>query len=127
MTKTQELLRLHGLERFASVLHAPLIPISLPEWSGEWYSHDVLPRELRIDLLVIDGPPAFVSKMARYPAIPLLHERINALGAVFIDDADREDEMEALKKWLHKFADLTRLEVPRCEKGCVALIRPWTQ
>ena len=123
VTKTQALLRLHGLERFASVLHAPLVPISLVGWSGQWYSHDVLPKELRIDLLVVDGPPSFVSEMARYPAIPVLHGRINPLAAVFLDDADREAEKVTVKRWLGEFTDLSRMEVPRCEKGCAALIK----
>jgi hypothetical protein len=119
--KTRALLRLHALEHFATVCDAPLKSITLPGWSGQWYSHEVLPDDLKIDLLVIDGPPWFVAELARYPAVPVLHDRFNPHAAVFLDDADREGEKISVKRWLDEFSDLAAVRVPVCEKGCVAL------
>lgn len=120
--KTRALLRQHALEHFATVCDAPLKNITLPGWSGQWYSHEVLPDDLKIDLLVIDGPPWFVAELARYPAVPVLHDRLNPHAAVFLDDADREGEKMAVKRWLDEFSDLAVVAgVPVCEKGCAAL------
>lgn len=119
--KTRDLLQLHGLSKFATVCNAPLESIELDKWSGQWYSHEVLPEDLRIDLLVVDGPPWFVAKTARYPAVPVLHDRFNRNAAVFLDDAARMDEKIAVKMWLEEFPDLALFDVPKCEKGCVAI------
>lgn len=119
--KTRVLLRQHGLNDFATVLNCPLKQFELPNWSGNWYSHDVLPEGLTIDLLVIDGPPWFTAKFARYPALPLLHGRLNPNAVVILDDSARDEEVIAVQRWLAEFADLSLLEMPVCEKGCVAL------
>lgn len=67
--QTREWLAEHGLERWATVIHAPLRPTG--KTGQPWYdlSHLEIP-ENGFDMLVIDGPPASVSKHARYPAIP---------------------------------------------------------
>lgn len=119
--KTRALLRQHGTEHFATVCDAPLKNITLPRWSGEWYSHKVLPVDLKIDLLVIDGPPWFTAELARYPAVPVLYERFNPHAMVFLDDADRKEEQMMVKRWLDEFSDLAAVGVPVCEKGCVVL------
>lgn len=119
--KTRALLRQHGLENYATVYDAPLKNITLPSWSGQWYSHDVLPVNIKVDLLVIDGPPFFTSELARYPAIPMLYEQFSPHVAVFLDDADRKGEKMAVKRWLDEFSDLAAVDVPICEKGCVVL------
>ena len=121
--KTHAMLHEHGLTAFATVIHAPLVPLTLPRWSGKWYDHRLLPRDLAIDMLVIDGPPWFVSPLARYPAVPVLYGHLSASAAIFLDDAARPDETECVQRWQTEFNTLTTLDVPTCEKGCVALQR----
>jgi len=119
--KTRIQLRDHGLESFATVLDAPLEPATLGSWSGQWYAIKYLPPGLRCNLLVIDGPPWFVSPMARYPAVPMLHKLLEDDATIFLDDAARDDEVSIVKRWLMEFEDLKQIDVPACEKGCVAL------
>lgn len=119
--KTRQLLHLHGLESWATVCDAPLKPLVLPSWTGQWYSYEVLPANLTIELMVVDGPPWFVAELARYPAIPALYERMQANSAVFLDDADRPGEKELVRRWEAEFPALQKMQVPICEKGCVAL------
>lgn len=57
-------------------------------------------------MLIVDGPPGRVNKDARYPALPLLHERLNPGAHVFLDDATRPDERRILTQWLAEFPDL---------------------
>lgn len=119
--KTRRLLLHHGLSDFATVCDAPLKEINLAAWSGLWYTHTVLPDDLTIDLLVVDGPPWFVAEAARYPAVPMLHDRFNTGAVVLLDDAARVGEKVAVKRWLDEFSDLSLFDVPACEKGCVAI------
>ncbi|NOG31629.1 hypothetical protein HLB35_07335 [Halomonas sp. TBZ9] len=53
----------------------------------------------QIELLVVDGPPEGTCSYARYPAVPALHERMAADVEVWIDDANRQDEIDICKRW----------------------------
>lgn len=120
--KTRELLRRHGLSDYATVIDAGLQPYRLNDWQGDWYGLEGLPSDLRIDMLAIDGPPWFVADAARYPALPLLIERFAPNAAVFLDDADRDDERWAVARWLKDYPQLHKIEPqPQCEKGCTRL------
>jgi predicted O-methyltransferase YrrM len=120
---TRAQLRRHGLEQWAEVLDAPLQPHDLGGQSWPWYDISVLPASLRIDMLVIDGPPQATRSLARYPAGPLLFSRLNPGGQVFLDDAARADEQAILQRWQQEFPAL-RQSSRSCEKGCTMLSLP---
>ena len=54
-----------------------------------------------IDLLVVDGPPAFAVGFAhaRYPALPVLRDRLAPGATVVLDDVERPGEQEVLRRW----------------------------
>ena len=86
----------HQLEGFSlndwcDVVHAPLKDILVGEEKFQWYDITSLP-EVEIDVLVIDGPPGFIQKHSRYPALPLLKKKLAKNCMIFLDDAAREDE-----------------------------------
>ncbi|WP_338762122.1 class I SAM-dependent methyltransferase [Massilia sp. METH4] len=118
--QTRQQLERHGLSAWAEVLDAPLAP---QEFSGAiwpWYATDGLPRELEIDMLVIDGPPQATRSLARYPAGPALFGRLSAGAAVFLDDARRPDEQQILRRWADEHPEIEQREL-RCEKGAAVL------
>lgn len=118
---TRDLLARHGLSAWATVIDAPLIPTGTDRGSQPWYDVSGLP-ELPIDVLVIDGPPMDTAALARYPAGPVLFDRLSASGAVFLDDAGRPDEREIVDRWLQRHPGLELRRVP-CEKGLAVLKR----
>lgn len=115
----QELIR-HGLTDWATVIDGPLVKHTIDNKQWDWYSLENLPQDLSVDMLVIDGPPEFIGEMARYPAGPLLFEKLNKEAAVFLDDALRVDEKNILSNWLREYTDFKHTEID-CEKGCVML------
>lgn len=119
--KTRRLLEVHGLQAFATVIIAPLVPARFGGWSGRWYSLEVLPDALRAQLIVVDGPPQDSGPLARYPAVPALLGRLDADGLVVLDDADRNDEREAVNSWLREFPQLEEQSCAACEKGLAVL------
>jgi hypothetical protein len=121
--QTRELLARHGLADWAVVLDAPLEPITFGNAPYHWYRAGVLPALPQIDLLVIDGPPQATGRLARYPAGPVLLPRLAPGGALFLDDAARPDEQEAVLRWRAEFPGL-EARSPQCEKGCAVLLRP---
>jgi len=116
---TQELLVRHNVDRFATIVEAPLRRHRVADEERTWYSVDSLP-ESEIDMLVIDGPPWTVGRLARYPAGPLLFPRLTGDGVVFLDDANRVDERAVLERWRDEYPGLTQQKI-ECEKGCVTL------
>lgn len=60
-------------------------------------------------LVLVDGPPGITGKHARYPALPIVLNAINAKKYSFLlDDYERDDEREVGKMWLD---DLRKLGV----------------
>lgn len=92
----EDLLRSEALDDVARVVHAPL------EGDPPWYARAPLaamPDE--IDLLVVDGPPAFASGEARRraPALGFFESRLVEGAVVVLDDLDRPGEREVLAAW----------------------------
>lgn len=109
----------YGLEEVASVLHAPLEHLSINGRGFDWYSLAAL-KEERIDMLVIDGPPGFIQRHSRYPALPLLLDRLADGCVIFLDDAAREDEQAVVQMWLEEIPGLSH-EYLGLERGCSVL------
>jgi hypothetical protein len=122
--KTRRLLAAHRLDQWAEVIDAPLVPTALDDWSGQWYDLSRVPDDVRAGLLVVDGPPSTSSPLARYPALPALRSRLAGGARVLLDDADREDEREIVRRWLRREQGARAETVDRCEKGCAVLVLP---
>jgi predicted O-methyltransferase YrrM len=120
--KTREHLARLGLQEFATVIDAPLKVYALEGCEYRWYDLSKLVSE-RIDLLVIDGPPAATCPMARYPAGPLLFCRLTEGAHVFLDDAARDEEKAAVDRWSRAGAVSIVERLLRTEKGCSVLVR----
>lgn len=98
--RTGELLDAHGLGDRAEIRVAPLVPMELEGRVFDWYSPDAFEDLVDIDLLIVDGPPKSTGRHARYPALPILLDRLSAQAVIMLDDADRPDEKTTLKRWL---------------------------
>ena len=71
-------------------------------------------------MLVIDGPPGFIQKHSRYPALPLLFSQLANNCVIFLDDAGREDEKEIIDLWNNEYQNI-RHEYIETERGCSVL------
>ena len=109
------------LSEYGDVIHAPLQDVQLNSENFQWYALDNLPA-VEIDMLVIDGPPGFLQKHSRYPALPMLNEILGEHCAVFLDDAARADEQELVRRWLKAYVEF-QAEYIENERGCFILKR----
>ena len=121
VTQTSQQLNDFFLSEYCDVIHAPLRDVQLDSEIFKWYALNDLP-EVKIDMLVIDGPPGFLQKFSRYPALPMLKERLGEHCTVFLDDAARDDEQELVKRWLKQSPDF-QAEYIENERGCFILKR----
>ncbi|MFP4321515.1 MAG: class I SAM-dependent methyltransferase [Anaerolineales bacterium] len=114
----------HGVADVAEVIHAPLQPIEINGQQWQWYAQDALTDVTRVSLLVVDGPPQYNSPhgLVRYPAMPLLWERLAPDALIMLDDIKRTDEAEILQRWLAEYA-LEPLQRFETERGAALLRR----
>lgn len=114
-----ELVR-QGLEGWATVIDAPLEKLE-NQPGHRWYSLHNLPEKVRgVELLVIDGPPQKTCPVARYPAVPRLKSLLAPHAVIFLDDADRDGEKEAVKRWREENPGWSFIQL-YCEKGCTKI------
>jgi hypothetical protein len=93
-----------GVAEAVRPIHAPLegSPHSLD--AGPWYATGPVVGALAgraIDALLVDGPPAHAprTRLARYPAVPVLREFLAERCAIFLDDVSRPGEREIGGRW----------------------------
>ena len=90
----------HGLEDRAEVLHAPLVDTAVPGRDNQpWFDISVLPDLPPVDLLFVDGPVGGVARQVRYPAFPLLADRLAPGATVVLDDTGRPAEAAIVQTW----------------------------
>jgi predicted O-methyltransferase YrrM len=107
LEKTTKLLADHGVSHRADVMHAPLVDTDVSGETFRWYDLTQVELPEEIDLLFVDGPPTATGPLARYPALPLLIDRITPTGIVLMDDADRADERSVVERWKSEYVDLS--------------------
>ncbi|WP_194765114.1 class I SAM-dependent methyltransferase [Microbacterium sp. UFMG61] len=98
--KTQMHLEDTGVSAAADVVLAPLRAVEIDGKPFDWYATDWIAGVSNIALLVVDGPPAGKDPGARYPALPLLVDRLADNATIIVDDIDRPGESDMLAKWL---------------------------
>ena len=119
---TTNMLEKHRLQEMAEVIHAPLKSIEIGEKEWMWYDTQQIEKIPAIDLLIVDGPPKKVQKMGRYPALPLLFEKLNTNASILLDDSSRRDEKKIVARWLNDYSEL-RYETANTERGTVILYK----
>lgn len=115
-------LRRHDLERFVTLIFAPLVQKRHDGFDAPIGWYDLAPGTIPddIDLLLVDGPMAIIHHNARYPAGLELLPKLARGGHVFIDDAKRYGEQTMVERWRKLYPNLGVRELP-AEKGCLEL------
>jgi predicted O-methyltransferase YrrM len=117
---TTNTLREHGLGDMATVIYAPLTETTLDGKNWLWYETKNLNKIGPIDLCIIDGPPKKTQKMARYPAMPLLANKLGPDAIIVLDDGSRKDVRDSVKEWLKKYRNFL-YDWTNTEKGLITL------
>jgi predicted O-methyltransferase YrrM len=97
--QTERTLVRHGVADRAEVRLAPLEQSGVEGHSTPWYAASALEDLDQIGVLVIDGPPTTTGDLARYPAIPLLREKLAPDAVVILDDLVRDSDSEVADRW----------------------------
>lgn len=121
--RTSGFLADHGLEHRAEVRHAPIVDVAVGGGSQPWYSLDALKGLDGIGVLLVDGPVGSLAPMARYPAVPLLRDRMAPNAAVMLDDVGRDEEDRIAHRWAQEWPELSQTRL-RHRKGTAVFTTP---
>ena len=120
VTKSQANIKRYELDNFTTIINAPLKTYNLNSTEYQWYAIDNIP-DSKINMLVIDGPPGYIQKHSRYPALSLLLNRLADDCIIFLDDADRNDEKELIEMWKNEHPSIKHHYI-NTERGCSILL-----
>jgi hypothetical protein len=103
------LLTQESLADGVTCLHAPLAPSALAPGACEWYDTHRLDQAMqefpKIDLLLVDGPPACRpgAGYSRYPALPYFRPYFQDDFTICLHDIDRTPEWKIIALWSKSF------------------------
>ncbi|MEX2600737.1 MAG: class I SAM-dependent methyltransferase [Balneolaceae bacterium] len=95
----------NSLSEYVTLIHAPLKHCKECAASNlKWYDTTVIQEQIfdvNIDLLFVDGPVANKKELelARYPALPVLKDKLSDEFLVLLHDAHRKGETRIASKW----------------------------
>ncbi len=98
-TVTRAALARNGVDALVDLRVAELAPVTTAAGDQNWYEEAGWRDLADIALLFVDGPPGSTGELARFPAIELLGARLAPGAIVVVDDADRDDEREIIRRW----------------------------
>ena len=119
--QTRELLERHGVADLAEVRTAPIETMEVGEISVGWYARPAWEDLQAVELLFVDGPPSKLSPHSRYPSLPLFTERLTPGAHIVLDDFQRANERDVVKRWQAEHGDRLTLEKIPLEKGAALL------
>jgi predicted O-methyltransferase YrrM len=119
--RTREELRRHGLEMYATIVDAPLEPVTIAGETHRWYALSALDGLPPIDLVIDDGPPGYVGDMLRYASLPVLSQRMRDDG-LFVLDVIGDEERAILERWRSEMPGF-RQDLLATKKGNVLIRR----
>ena len=120
---TQTMLEQHDLTDVVEIRLAPLATTSLSDHPTRWYAESALAGLEDIGLLLVDGPPAWTGSDARYPAVPLLCERLAPSAVVVADDTIRDEDRQVAERWRTLLPDFAVEALTDLQKGAVVFRR----
>jgi predicted O-methyltransferase YrrM len=120
--KTRTELDDRGLSEFADVFICPLSKQRVLDGEYNWYDISNMNIEDPIDIVIVDGPPEKTQKNARFPALPLLIDKLSDSAVIILDDSARKEEKEIVRMWLKEYPEFEHQYIDS-EKGISVLRR----
>lgn len=107
--RTRLMVSRHRLTHVVDVRLGPLTQYRLDSGVYDWYDSSAFSGVQDIDMVLVDGPPATTGPLARFPALPVLADRLAPQALILLDDSERADEAEAVERWTSRYG-LSRID-----------------
>jgi hypothetical protein len=96
---TRKFIEVNKLTKIVKVEHCPLSEYQFSGSKWKWYDLSRVNFEHKIDLLVVDGPPRLLQERSRFPALPILKDKLSTNATIILDDSNRENEQQVIEGW----------------------------
>ena len=117
---------LHQLEEYVDIVKVPTKIYDFDNVEYKWYNLQIKKNFYndfhKVDMLIVDGPPAAFNTESRYPALPIMYQFLSENAIIIMDDGIREDEKNICKQWVDSYPDF-EAEYVNTEKGAYILRR----
>jgi predicted O-methyltransferase YrrM len=120
--QTRQNISAHHLEAWVDIRYAPITPVTIQQEEAVWYDPAQIQDLDRIDVVVVDGPPRHLHRLARFPALPLLIDKLSDDAVILLDDANSASVQETVDLWTKFHAALDVRKVPTA-KGAMVVIK----
>lgn len=118
-------LRAEDLDAIVALRHVPLKEVWVKQQCYAWYDTQSLQDLHGVDLLLVDGPPAYGEFVStnRLPAMACLGRCLAPGAVVMLDDANRHGERQVLQYWLAHYRGLALEPLPGVERLAALRVR----
>jgi len=90
----------HEIKYQVDLNYCPLVPLNVgSSFHGHWYDTTDITFPSNIEVLVVDGPYGHAHDIARYPAYPLLDNKLSDNSVIFLDDGNRKKKKRISSMW----------------------------
>ena len=83
----------------AHVACAALVAVDIDGVSYTWYDPKSYDHLSGVEVVLVDGPAAQTGSFARFPALPLLWNRLASVSEWILYDTTRDDESSIIRMW----------------------------
>ena len=108
LEQVQKMLNRNDLTNYVKLVHVPLRERQIDNKLKIWYDTEIIDSVFastidKIDLLLVDGPPAYLDLKIRESALPAFIKHMAGSFSVFLDDTNRNSESMIASVWAAKF------------------------
>jgi predicted O-methyltransferase YrrM len=103
-----EMINVQGMAAVCEVRHVPLTGVRSGDESTEWYDPELLTDLKDVDFVVVNGPIGDGSSDGRYPALPMLLDRLTSGALIALADVDRPGQPRTADRWLREHPEVSR-------------------
>ena len=101
-------LQRRGTQDIVTIVKAPLKEQEFDGRKRSWYDLGKVTSAINgpVDLVLVDGPPS-TSSLARWGALPAIHEFLSEESVLLMDDGRRRDERRTISAWRRSHTDFS--------------------
>lgn len=93
----------HDLSNFVDLRLSKLKDYKIKEKKWKWYDLNFFSDIQEIELLIVNGPSGNLQRNSRYPAVPLICEKLKNNSIVILDDIKRKEEKDIFETWFREY------------------------
>lgn len=102
-----DMINSHGITTVCEARPAPITDVRTGDEAFGWYDTEMLTDLKDIDFVIANGPTGDGSHDGRYPALPMLLDRLASGALIAVANVDRPGQLRTADLWLREHPELS--------------------